>query len=174
MGQGLHTKLIQVAAQSFNIPASMVTITENATNIIPNTTPTAASFSFDLYGMAVLDACEQILARINPVRSKLNDSKGADEQVSWNELIVTSYMDRVNLSAHGFYKSYGENIGVFDWTKECEHNYERGSPFTYFTQGCACTEVEIDTLSGDSKVIRTDIAMDVGKSINPVIGKMMI
>ena len=162
MGQGLHTKMIQVAAQAFGIPDSMVHVEETATNCVPNSSATAASMSTDLYGMAVLNACEQIRARLGPVREKV----GPD--ASWASVISAAYFDRVNLSAQGFYAVATERCG-YDWDSPCTDNADRGQPFNYFTQGIACTEVEIDCLTGDNRIIRADIIMDVGKSINPAI-----
>jgi xanthine dehydrogenase/oxidase len=71
MGQGLHTKMIQVASQSLGIPDTWIHVAETATNVVANGSPTAASMSTDLYGMAILDACEQILTRLKPVREKM-------------------------------------------------------------------------------------------------------
>jgi len=118
--------------------------------------------STDLYGMAVLDACEQILDRLQPVRSQLGP------EASWLALIETAFYQRVDLSAHGYYAVDTNRCG-YDWLLACSDNSERGMPFNYFTQGVACIEVEIDCLTGDSLVLRTDIEMDVGKSINPAL-----
>jgi xanthine dehydrogenase/oxidase len=166
MGQGLFTKMIQVCAQAFQISEEKVYTAETATNLVPNASPSAASLSTDLYGMAVLDACEQILQRLKPVRDDLRE-KGRDE--SWESVISSAYYEhRVNLSAQGFYALANDRCG-YDWDMVTSDNSERGMPFNYFTQGIAVTECEIDTLSGDSRVLRTDILMDVGKSINPAI-----
>ena len=163
MGQGLHTKMIQVAAQAFGIPDSLIHIEETATSCVPNSSPTAASMSTDLYGMAVLNACEQIRERLLPIRAKL------PKEADWRSVIVAAYFDRVNLSAQGFYAVPSDRCG-YDWDlTPCTDNNKRGSPFNYFTQGVACTEVEIDCLTGDSRILRADIVMDIGKSINPAI-----
>jgi xanthine dehydrogenase/oxidase len=161
MGQGLFTKVIQVAAQCFGIPESFIVTTESATNTVPNASPSAASLSSDLYGMAVLDACEKIRDRLAPMRAKLPDA-------DWPTLVKSAYFERIDLSAHGFYTINTERCG-FDFDKKCATNAERGFPFNYFTMGVACTEVEIDCLTGDSYVLRADVLMDVGKSINPAI-----
>ena len=123
MGQGLHTKIVQVCARALGIPPSKVHITEMATNTVPNASPTAASFSTDLYGMAVKvsdfshspscgaetcelvisvdfhiqNACEQIKERLSPYME-------AKPKGKWEEWVQTAYLDRVNLSANGFYK----------------------------------------------------------------------
>jgi len=162
MGQGLHTKMIQIAARSFGIPDTQCHIMETATNAVANSSPTAASMSTDLYGMAVLDACEQILERLKPVRAKL----AAD--ATWASLINAAFFDRINLSAQGFYAVATERCG-YDWGLSTDDNSQRGQPFNYFTQGVACTEVEIDCLTGDSRLLRVDVLMDVGKSINPAL-----
>ncbi|KAG2539896.1 hypothetical protein PVAP13_9NG506500 [Panicum virgatum] len=128
MGQGLHTK-------------------------VPNASPTAASASSDLYGAAVLDACQQIKARMEPIASRGTHN-------SFAELAQTCYMERVDLSAHGFYAT--PDIG-FDWDDG------KGTPFLYFTYGAAFAEVEIDTLTGDFHTRTADIVMDLGFSINPAI-----
>lgn len=153
MGQGLHTKVAQVAASSFDIPLSSVFISETSTDKVPNASPTAASASSDMYGAAVLDACEQIKARMEPVASRGNHK-------SFAELAQACYMERVDLSAHGFYIT--PDIG-FDWM------VGKGSPFHYFTYGAAFAEVEIDTLTGDFHTRTADIVMDLGYSINPAI-----
>ncbi|ONL99114.1 Xanthine dehydrogenase 1 [Zea mays] len=153
MGQGLHTKVAQVAASSFNIPLSSVFISETSTDKVPNASPTAASASSDLYGAAVLDACQQIKVRMEPIASKGTHN-------SFAELAQACYMERVDLSAHGFYAT--PNIG-FDWT------IGKGTPFNYFTYGAAFAEVEIDTLTGDFYTRTADIVMDLGFSINPAI-----
>ena len=163
MGQGLFTKVIQTAAQCLGISESQVVTSETATNTVANASPTAASLSTDLYCMAVLDACQQILKRLEPVRATM--PAGYD----WVSLVNAAYYgERIDLSAHGFYIIETDRCG-YDWDKQCTDNSERGFPFNYFTMGVACTEVEIDCLTGDSHVVRADILMDVGKSINPAI-----
>ncbi|KAI9196952.1 hypothetical protein LWI28_028492 [Acer negundo] len=153
MGQGLHTKVAQVAASAFNIPLSSVFISETSTDKVPNSSPTAASASSDMYGAAVLDACEQIKARMEPVTSKHNFN-------SFAELASVCFMQRIDLSAHGFYIT--PEIG-FDWTTG------KGNPFRYFTYGGAFAEVEIDTLTGDFHTRTANVILDLGYSLNPAI-----
>ncbi|KAG8653082.1 xanthine dehydrogenase 1 isoform X4 [Manihot esculenta] len=153
MGQGLHTKVAQVAASAFNIPLNSVFISETSTDKVPNASPTAASASSDMYGAAVLDACEQIKARMEPVASKHNFS-------SFAELASACYVQRIDLSAHGFHIT--PEIG-FDWRTG------KGSPFRYYTYGAAFAEVEIDTLTGDFHTREADMIMDLGYSLNPAI-----
>ncbi|XP_038983377.1 xanthine dehydrogenase-like isoform X2 [Phoenix dactylifera] len=153
MGQGLHTKVAQIAASCFDIPISSVFISETSTDKIPNASPTAASASSDMYGAAVLDACEQIKARMQPIANRYKHS-------SFAELASTCHKERVNLCANGFYIT--PDIG-FDW------KLGKGTPFNYFTYGAAFAEVEIDTLTGDFHTIAADIVMDLGNSLNPAI-----
>jgi xanthine dehydrogenase/oxidase len=162
MGQGVHTKMCQVVARALEIPFELVHISETSTNVVANAQATAGSMTTDMYGMALLNACEQLNARLTPL-------KNSNPKASWKEIITTAYFSRVDLTAHGFYKVPDERCG-FDWRKKViSHNSERGTPFNYFTQGVACAEVEIDLLSGDLIVRRADVVMDVGQSINPAI-----
>ena len=159
MGQGLHTKVIQVAANCFGIHHDDIHIAETATNAVANTSPTAASMSTDLYCMAVLDACEQIKSRLAPVRA------GMPSNATWSEVVESAFFQRVDLSAHGYYAVDSARCG-YDWNMQCSDNSMRGMPFNYFTQGVACVEVEIDCLTGDSFVVRADINMDVVNTCN--------
>ncbi|KAI0525010.1 hypothetical protein KFK09_004400 [Dendrobium nobile] len=153
MGQGLHTKIAQVAATSFNIPLSSVFISETSTDKVPNSSPTAASASSDMYGAAVLDACEQIKARMKPIADR-------NQHSSFSQLALSCHLERVDLSAHGFYIT--PDIG-FDW------KVGKGIPFSYHTYGAAFAEVEIDTLTGDFYTRTANIVMDLGNSLNPAI-----
>ncbi|KZC06074.1 Xanthine dehydrogenase [Dufourea novaeangliae] len=153
MGQGLHTKMIQVASRVLKIKPEMIHIMETATDKVPNTSPTAASAASDLNGMAVLNACEKIMKRLKPVIDK-------NPTGTWKEWVSAAYLERISLSSTGFYKT--PNIGYSFETNS-------GNPFNYFTYGVACSEVEIDCLTGDHQVLRTDIVMDLGESLNPAI-----
>ncbi|PNY28942.1 Xanthine dehydrogenase [Tolypocladium capitatum] len=154
MGQGLHTKLTQIAAQALSVPLDNVFISETATNTVPNASATAASASSDLNGYAIYNACKQLNERLAPYREKLGPG------ATMKELAHAAYFDRVNLSAQGFYKT--PDIG-YSWGEN------KGKMFFYFTQGVAAAEVEVDTLTGTWTCIRADIKMDVGQSINPSI-----
>ncbi|KAL7943851.1 xanthine dehydrogenase [Trichoderma barbatum] len=154
MGQGLHTKMTQIAAQALKVPLDSVFISETATNTVANTSSTAASASSDLNGYAIFNACEQINERLAPYREKLGP------QATMKELANAAYFDRVNLSAQGFYKT--PEIG-YTWGEN------KGKMYFYFTQGVAAAEVEIDVLTGSSTCLRADIKMDIGQSINPAI-----
>ncbi|XP_047499622.1 xanthine dehydrogenase/oxidase-like isoform X1 [Penaeus chinensis] len=154
MGQGLHTKMIQVASSVLKIPVTRIYIDETSTDKVPNASSTAASLSSDLYGMAVLNACNTIMQRLEPYMA--SNPKGG-----WDEWVKAAYFDRVSLSATGFYKTPGISGYNFE-TNE-------GRPFSYFCFGAAVTEVEVDCLTGHHSVLRTDIVMDVGDSLNPAI-----
>ncbi|KAI4187597.1 MAG: hypothetical protein L6R41_002702 [Letrouitia leprolyta] len=154
MGQGLHTKMTQIAAQALDVPFSDVYISETATNTVANTSSTAASASSDLNGYAIWNACDQLNERLKPYREKF----GKDAPLK--KLAHGAYFDRVNLSVNGFYKT--PDIG-YVWGPNT------GQMFFYFTQGVTAAEVEIDTLTGDWTCLRADIKMDVGRSINPAI-----
>ncbi|XP_034409281.1 xanthine dehydrogenase/oxidase isoform X2 [Cyclopterus lumpus] len=153
MGQGLHTKMVQVASRVLGIPCSKIHISETSTNTVPNTSPTAASASSDLNGAAVQNACEILVKRLEPY--KIKDPKG-----SWEDWVRAAYFDRVNLSANGFYK-----------TPDLGYDFESnsGRVFNYFTSGVACSEVEVDCLTGSHKNLSSTIVMDVGHSLNPAI-----
>lgn len=162
MGQGLHTKVSMIVAEALQVPLEAVHISETATNTVANTSSTAASASSDLNGYAAFNACEQINARLKPYREKLG--VGA----SMKELAHAAYFDRVNLSANGFYKT--PEIGYVWGPNPADPSLENtGKMFFYFTQGVCAAEVIIDTLTGDWSPIRTDIKMDVGRSLNPAI-----
>ncbi|XP_036603994.1 xanthine dehydrogenase/oxidase isoform X1 [Trichosurus vulpecula] len=153
MGQGLHTKMIQVASKALKIPTSKIYISETSTTTVPNTSPTAASVSTDINGQAVYEACKTILQRLEPFKKK-------NPNGSWTDWVNAAYLAAVSLSATGFYRT--PNLGYSFETNS-------GNPFHYFSYGVACSEVEIDCLTGDHKNIRTDIVMDVGSSLNPAI-----
>ncbi|CAG2061172.1 unnamed protein product, partial [Timema podura] len=143
----------QVASRVLEIPHEYVHITETSTDKVPNTSATAASAGSDLNGMAVMNACQVIVDRLKPY-------KEANPKGKWKDWVHTAYFDRVSLSATGFYKT--PDIG-FNWDKN------EGIPFNYYTFGTSCSEVEIDCLTGDHQVLRTDIVMDLGESLNPAI-----
>lgn len=98
MGQGLHTKMIQVASRALGVPTERVHIAETSTDKVPNTSATAASSGSDLNGMAVLDACQKLLKRLEPYREKYSSEQ-------WPEMANKAYFDRVSLSATGFFKT---------------------------------------------------------------------
>ncbi|XP_025837346.1 xanthine dehydrogenase-like isoform X1 [Agrilus planipennis] len=152
-GQGIHTKMIQIASRVLEVPISNVFISETSTDKVPNTMPTAASVTSDYNGLAVLDACEKIKNRLEPFKEK-------NPNGTWNDWVTAAFFDRVSLSATGYYKvpDVGYNL------KE-----NSGRAFNYFTNGVCCTEVIVDCLTGDHQILRADIVMDIGKSLNPAI-----
>lgn len=172
MGQGLHTKICQVVANGFGVSLDRVQISASRTDKVPNTSPTAASSGTDLNGMAALDAVNQIRDRMIEFLSEHfetdaesitfgNDQVTVGNQtLSFNEAVSLSFMNRVQLSASGFYKTPDIH---FDKEKG------RGTPFYYFAHGAACSEVIVDTLTGEYRISRVDVLHDVGDSINPAI-----
>jgi len=155
LGQGLHTKMAQVAATALGIPLDLINIGDTSTDKVPNSSPTAASSQSDLNGMAVFNACKILRERLDNFRSTLKTT----EPIPWVKLVNMAYNARIDLCAHGFW----ECSVKFDYATG------KGRPYSYFVYGAACAEVEIDTLTGDHTIIRTDIAMDLGKSLNPAI-----
>lgn len=148
MGQGLYTKMCQIAAQELGVPLDAVYTQDSSSYQVANASPTAASSGSDLNGMAVKDACDQLNERLKPYREKL----GPDAPL--RAIAHAAYIDRVNLSANGFWKM--PRVG-YTWG---DTNLETVQPmYYYFTQGAACSEVELDLLTGDHTVIRTDIMM---------------
>ncbi|KAK6953825.1 hypothetical protein Daesc_003787 [Daldinia eschscholtzii] len=156
MGQGLYTKMCQVAAEELGVSVDQIFNKDSQTDQVANPSPTAASSGSDLNGMAVKNACDQLNERLAPYRERF----GRDAPMS--VIAHAAYRDRVNLAANGFWKM--PKIG-YKWG-----NYKDPLPmYYYFTQGVAITEAELDLLTGDHTVLRTDIMMDVGRSINPSI-----
>jgi xanthine dehydrogenase large subunit len=172
MGQGLYIKVAQVVADAFGVNLDTVKIMATSTGKVPNTSATAASSGSDLNGMAAWDACEQIKARLVAHAAKLHDADEADcrwvtggldvgkKHVPFAELAASAYMNRVQLSAAGFYKT-----PKIHWDRATG----QGHPFYYFAYGASVSEVTIDTLTGEYTVDRVDILHDVGKSLNPAI-----
>ncbi|MCR9120664.1 MAG: xanthine dehydrogenase molybdopterin binding subunit [Phyllobacteriaceae bacterium] len=174
MGQGLNTKVAQVVADELQVDFDHIKITKTTTEKVPNTSATAASSGSDLNGMAALDAAQQIKARLtafaaerwqtdeNQVHFVANTIRIGGETVPFAELIREAYMARIHLSAAGFYRT-----PKIHWDRDTG----KGRPFYYFAYGAACSEVSVDTLTGEYRVERTDILHDVGRSLNPIIDK---
>ena len=174
MGQGLHTKMLQVAATALGVPPATVRLAPTRTDKVPNTSATAASSGADLNGAAVKDACEQVLDRLRPVAAErlgvgpgavrfddgLVTASGSDASVAWGDLVNQAYFQRVQLWAAGFYRTEG-----LHWDSTAMH----GSPFKYFSYGAAATEVEVDGFTGAHRTRRVDIVHDVGDSLSPLI-----
>ncbi|WP_299303639.1 xanthine dehydrogenase molybdopterin binding subunit [uncultured Litoreibacter sp.] len=165
MGQGLFTKVAQVAASVFGVSADKVQITATDTGKVPNTSATAASSGTDLNGMAVKAACETICDRIAAhLGGEVTFTDGkvitGERDLSFEEAIKDAYENRVSLSATGFYATPDV---AWDRIKGA------GRPFFYFAYGAAVTEVVIDTLTGENRILRADILHDCGASLNPAL-----
>ncbi|MFE0172307.1 xanthine dehydrogenase molybdopterin binding subunit [Streptomyces sp. NPDC059002] len=174
MGQGLHTKMLQVAATTLGIPLHKVRLAPTRTDKVPNTSATAASAGADLNGAAVKNACEQLRERLLQVAatqlgSSASDVRiaegvaralGNDTELAWDDLVRTAYFQRVQLSAAGFYRTEG-----LHWDAKTF----RGTPFKYFAHGAAAAEVEVDGFTGAYRIRRVDIVHDVGDSLSPLI-----
>jgi xanthine dehydrogenase large subunit len=184
MGQGLFTKIGQVVADCFALPLEAVRVMPTSTEKNHNTSPTAASASTDLNGTAALRACEILKHRLTQTAvrhlatgesplaqppSELTFEDGCvfdrsrpDRRLRFRELVCLAYEDRVELGSTGFYATPG-----IDFDREAG----TGTPFLYFTNGAAVSEVLIDRLTGELSVTRVDILLDLGRSINPAIDR---
>ncbi len=174
MGQGLNTKVAQVVAEAFQVDFSRIKITKTTTEKVPNTSATAASSGTDLNGMAALNAVEQIKERLVKFASETwevspeqvifltNHVHIGEEVLPFDVFIKRAYLARVQLSAAGFYKT-----PKIHWDRD----KGQGRPFYYYAYGASCSEVTIDTLTGEYQVDRTDVLHDVGRSLNPVLDK---
>ncbi|WP_341676422.1 xanthine dehydrogenase molybdopterin binding subunit [Niveibacterium sp. SC-1] len=172
MGQGLYTKVRQIVAHEFGLPIEAVRITATDTSRVPNTSATAASSGTDLNGKAAQQAAQEIRARIAafiaeqekvaPESVRFEDghvSAGSNTQ-RFADVCFAAYRARIKLWESGFYR-----------TPKIHYDAKtmKGTPFFYFAYGAACTEVVIDTLTGEHRILRADILHDAGRSINPAI-----
>ena len=172
MGQGLFTKVAQVVADVFAVPLDAVRITATSTAKVPNTSPTAASSGSDLNGMAAQRAARDIRDRIaaavaraagvEPETVVFSNGRvhAGSQELSFAQAVRAAYMAREQLSAAGFYATPKLHYDRASHT---------GRPFFYFAYGASCSEVEIDTLTGEYAVLRTDILHDAGRSLNPAL-----
>ena len=175
MGQGLHTKMIQVAATALGVPLSTIRLAPTRTDKVPNTSATAASSGADINGGAVKNACDQIRARLNVVAAGQlgvhpDDVRFVDgvvtgigfhdKQIAWADLVHDAYFQRVQLWAAGFYRTAG-----LHW----DAARMQGEPFKYFAYGASLSEVEVDGFTGAYRLRRADIVHDVGDSLSPLI-----
>ena len=156
MGQGLNIKVAQVVADVFAVPVETVRITATRTDKVPNTSATAASSGADLNGMAAKNAADTIKSRLDAFAA----SQRGSEDWTFPELCRRAHLARVSLSSTGFYAT--PKIAY-------DRASHTGRPFLYFAYGAALSEVVIDTLTGESRVLAVDILHDVGKSLNPAI-----
>ena len=172
MGQGLHTKVCQIVADELGIPFERVRITASDTSKVPNASATAASSGTDLNGQAALAAARRIRERLAAYVADKQDCRpeqvifahgqvsGPKAAMTWEQLLDDAYHSRVQLWSDGFYKTPRIHY---------DKNTLTGRPFFYFAYGAACTEVAIDTLTGENRVLKVDILHDVGTSVNPAI-----
>jgi xanthine dehydrogenase large subunit len=195
MGQGVNTKIRQIVADEFAIDPELVIVMTTSTEKNNNTSATAASSGADLNGSAAADACRKIRARLESFAAgyfarvapglggaapspsetpedaaahirfengQVFDARNPSERVPWAALIKMAYLERIPLGERGFYATKH-----LDWDADTGC----GTPFLYFTQGVAISEVEIDRFTGAMRVLRSDLLMDIGKPINPGIDR---
>jgi xanthine dehydrogenase large subunit len=174
MGQGLNTKMAQVAADGLGIPVSLVRVTATDTQKVPNASATAASSGADINGAAINNACDQLRARLSAVAGRMlgcvaeevvlqgGQALGGGKVVTWQALVKQAWLDRVGLGMTGFYM-----------TPDIAYDFQtlKGRAFYYFCYGAAVSEMEIDTLTGEWWLKGVDIVHDVGRSINPAIDR---
>jgi xanthine dehydrogenase molybdopterin-binding subunit B len=183
MGQGINTNIMAIAARALGVASEKIRVMSTATDKVPNTSATAASSGTDMNGMAVKDACDQIVARLRPVAAEMLSSKtgqtcGANdiefrdgrvfrvdhpgEHLEFHEVANKAWMQRVSLAATGYYRT-----PEIHWDRAAG----QGHPFYYFAVGAAVSEVEVDGFTGELQVRRVDILQDVGTSINEGINR---
>ena len=184
MGQGLFTKIAQIVADAFGVGINKVRTFATDTSKLPNTSPTAASAGSDLNGMAALDACNTLKQRLFELMAAkwqcdvadlsladghlnqrntpqaIDDKAAINQSISLAKLAQTANFARVHLVAHGFY-----NTPKIHWDGAAFY----GQPFYYYAFGASVSEVAIDTLTGEHKLLRVDMLHDVGQSLNPAI-----
>jgi xanthine dehydrogenase large subunit len=172
MGQGLFIKVAQVVAEVFQIDLDHVRVSATSTAKVPNTSATAASSGSDLNGMAAMNAAEEIKGRMTAVAAEhfavpgseivfaSNRVYAGNRSLSFAELAVLAWEKRVSISAAGFYRTPKIHWDVATNT---------GRPFFYFVYGAAAAEVAVDTLTGESRVLRAELIQDCGRSLNPAI-----
>ncbi|HEY9713075.1 MAG TPA: molybdopterin cofactor-binding domain-containing protein, partial [Chroococcales cyanobacterium] len=187
MGQGVNSNIRQLVADEFSIEPDWVIMMATSTEKNNNTSATAASAATDLNGSAAVNACQKIKQTLAecaagyfsakeigigsyPERIVFEDCHVYDERrpnnkISFKELVGIAYRERRSLGERGYYATRGID---FDW------NEGKGAPFLYYTCGCAVAEVLIDRFTGQMKVERLDVLMDIGKSINPGINRGQI
>ncbi len=177
MGQGLHTKVAQIVAHELGLPVAQVRVSASDTARVPNASATAASSGTDLNGRAAQHAAQAVRANLAAFVAGLDscgegavrfecDATGVGQVISpartrrFNEVVAAAYVNRIQLWSDGFYRTPKIHYDKTTLT---------GRPFYYFAYGAACTEVAIDTLTGESRVLAVDILHDVGRSLNPAI-----
>jgi xanthine dehydrogenase large subunit len=177
MGQGLYTKIRQIAAAALGVPLEMIRLMSARTDKVPNTSATAASSGTDLNGAAVLDACSHIRETLaqtaatilgcTPKEVRFEDGLvlGNGGRRTFAEIVEAAYRQRLPLFAAGYYR-----------TPEIHYDPKtfRGRPFYYFAYGAAVSEVEIDVFTGRHRLVRVDMLVDVGQSVSPLIDRGQI
>ncbi|WP_420550274.1 xanthine dehydrogenase molybdopterin binding subunit [Litorivicinus lipolyticus] len=172
MGQGLYTKIRQIAADALAIDPARIRLTRTQTDKVPNTSATAASSGADMNGMAVANACHTLRRRLTDFIAATDGCQA--DQVEWAgdrictpagergfaDWVQAAYLGRISLSATGFYATPD-----IHWDRDKAD----GRPFYYFAYGAAVTEAWVDTLTGESRLVRADLLHDVGRSLNPAI-----
>ena len=177
MGQGTYTKIAQLVANEFGLPFNKIKVSSTRTDKVPNTSASAASSTTDLNGAAAINAVNKIKENLalfvkrkykvksdKPVyRNSMVKFKG--KTFLFNSLVKEAYLNRVSLSSSGFYS-----------TPKIHFNNKTflGRPFLYFCYGAAVSEVLVDTLTGENKILRVNILHDHGRAINPAIEKGQI
>ena len=184
MGQGLHTKILQIASAELGLSADKIKVSSTNTSKVPNTSPTAASSGTDLNGMAVKNAIDILKARLAIVavaefekdfpgsnaqaenmiieKNFFHDTTNPERKIPFSTIARAAHQQQVSLSSTGYYKTPGI---YFD------RESGQGSPFYYYAFGMAVSEVMVDVLTGRCSLLRSDILHDVGDSINPEIDK---
>lgn len=184
MGQGVHTRVRQLVADDLGVPYASVLVTTTSTEKNNNTSPTAASCGTDLNGAAALDATGRIKARLADFAAPLLadaarglapspehmqfaegfvwDQRAPDRRMAFADLVKRAYFERISLGERGFYVTPGVDLN---------RETGKGTPFLYYTNGAAVAEVEIDRFTGELRVPRVDMLMDIGMPINPGIDR---
>merc|ERR1719187_1077581 len=158
MGQGLHTKMLQVVSTELGIPMSRIRVADTSNDKVPNAIPTGGSTAADLNGNALRNARQQLMERLAPIRAAAGGDKAP-----WEMGVGMAFGSRVNLSAVGYYAVPPEQGASFDPVSK------KGRRWWYYTVSAACSFVEIDVLTGEHVLLSTEMVVDVGKAINPAI-----
>jgi xanthine dehydrogenase large subunit len=181
MGQGLHTKMLQVAATALGVRRDRFRQMPTSTDKVPNTSATAASSGSDLNGQAVKAACETLKARLAPIAAKLLKLDAPEDlvfeqdwifcrsyphlRVAFDRVVAQAYEERLSLSATGYYRT----PNIF-WDAQTG----KGRPFYYYAYGAAVSEVEVDGFTGSFQLRQVNLVQDVGESLNPLIDQGQI
>lgn len=174
MGQGVNTKMLQVAASAFSVDPDKVKLETTNTTRVANTSPTAASASADLNGKALEIACDALISRLKPIaaelakadessieiKSELVHVNGSPTEITWEQLIDAAFLARVNLTENGHYATPEIHF---------DKSIEKGHPFAYHVYGTACLVATVDCLKGTYNFDSVDIVHDYGKSMNPAV-----